>query len=170
MRNKVSAILAIGLLSACVSTQSEVQKPQKATQTPQQTEVAPETEASDITQAEGTVIQEQEAQGKLVVYRDGIIGLALMPKIRIDNKVYGTMSAASYFSCDLPTGTYELEAKTENTSKATVTIEAGQTQYVRTVITFGALIGRVKLENIDEGTGQGKIAKLKQKTAPCGIE
>ncbi len=163
MNRNIVLLLAEAFLSACSNTSSNVESPKKLTQAPTTTSSA--TAQSDVIE----LANEQETkQGRLVIYREGIIGLAPVPKININGNRYGKFPAASYFSCDVPAGTYEIETKTENTANLTVEVQAGEIKYVRTFITFGLAIGRVHLENSTTQDGIRKTSKLKQTNPTCG--
>ncbi len=99
-------------------------------------------------------------EGRLYVYRSGsMLGAAIQPNVVVNGKVAGESKPGGFFFVDLPPGTVEVSTSTEVEKKLTLTLDAGQTRYVRTTIGFGLMVGRVYPELVDNAQGAKEIAE-----------
>lgn len=99
-------------------------------------------------------------EGRLYVYRSSsMLGAAIQPNVMVNGKVAGESKPGGFFFVDLPPGTVEVSTSTEVEKKLTLTLDAGQTRYVRTTIGFGLMVGRVYPELVDNAQGAKEIAE-----------
>ncbi len=99
-------------------------------------------------------------EGRLYLYRSGsLLGAAIQPNILVNGKVAGESKPGGFFFVDLPPGPVEVSASTEVEKKLTLTLDAGQTRYVRTSVGFGLMVGRVYPELVDNAQGAKEIAE-----------
>ncbi len=100
------------------------------------------------------------SEGRLYVYRSGsMMGAAIQPNVVINGKVAGESKPGGFFFVDLAPGTVEVLTSTEVEKKLTLTLDAGQTRYVRTTVGFGVLVYRVYPELVDNNAGAKEIAE-----------
>lgn len=106
-------------------------------------------------------------EGRLYVYRESsMMGAAIQPNVLVNGKVVGTSKPGGFFFVDLPPGAVEVSTSTEVEKKLSLTLDAGQTRYVRTVIGFGLLVGRVYPELVDNAAGAKALADTSYIGAP----
>ncbi len=99
-------------------------------------------------------------EGRLYVYRSGsMLGAAIQPNVVVNGKVAGESKPGGFFFVDLPPGTVEVSTSTEVEKKLTLTLDAGQTRYVRTTVGFGLMVGRVYPELVDNAQGAKEITE-----------
>ncbi len=100
------------------------------------------------------------SEGRLYVYRSGtMMGAGIQPNVVINGKVAGESKPGGFFFVDLPPGTVEVLTSTEVEKKLTLTLDAGQTRYVRTSVGLGVLVYRVYPELVDDKVGAKEIAE-----------
>ncbi len=98
-------------------------------------------------------------EGRLYVYRtSSMLGAAIQPNVMVNGKVAGESKPGGFFFVDLAPGTVEVSSSTEVEKKLTLTLDAGQTRYVRTSVGFGLMVGRVYPELVDNAVGAKEIA------------
>lgn len=99
--------------------------------------------------------------GRIFFYRDSsIFGAAVQPEIRLNGEVVGRSTRGGFFYVDRPPGAYEVATATEVERNLSFTLEAGETRYVKTSVSMGALVGRVTPELIDAQQAVGELAGL----------
>jgi len=99
-------------------------------------------------------------EGRLYIYRSSsMLGAAIQPNVVVNGKVAGESKPGGFFFVDLAPGTVEVSTSTEVEKKLTLTLEAGQTRYVRTTVGFGLMVGRVYPELVDSAVGAKEIAE-----------
>ena len=98
--------------------------------------------------------------GRIYIFRDGWIGLAVQPDIRINDEVVGTAKPDGFFFVDRPAGTYTVAVKTEAESKLVLSVAAGETKYVRLDVGIGVVVARFTPELVDEAEGCDAIREL----------
>jgi len=86
-----------------------------------------------------------------------MLGAAIQPSIMLNGTVVGDSKPGGFFFVDQAPGAKEVSISTEVEKKLTFTLERGQTRYVRTVIGFGLLVGRVYPELVDNATGEKEL-------------
>ena len=106
-------------------------------------------------------------EGRLYVYRESsMMGAAIQPSVLVNGKVAGQSKPGGFFFVDLPPGSVEVSTSTEVEKKLSLTLDAGQTRYVRTVIGFGLLVGRVYPELVDNAADAKAVAETSYIGAP----
>ena len=88
-----------------------------------------------------------------------MMGAAIQPSILLNGAVVGDSQPGGFFFVDQAPGAKEVSTSTEVEKKLTFTLELGQTRYVRTVIGFGIVAGRVYPELVDNATGEKEVAE-----------
>ncbi|MFC5475044.1 DUF2846 domain-containing protein [Paraherbaspirillum soli] len=83
-------------------------------------------------------------QGRIYFFRSSsMMGAAIQPEIRLNDEVVGKSQPGGFFFVDRPAGQYRAASSTETEKTLSFSLEAGETKYVRTSVSFGALVGRV---------------------------
>lgn len=99
-------------------------------------------------------------EGRIYFYRsNSMMGAAIQPKILVNGQVVGESKPGGFFFVDVAPGAVEVSTSTEVEKKLTLTLESGQTRYVRTVIGFGLLVGRIYPELVDNAEGAKAVAE-----------
>ena len=94
---------------------------------------------------------------RIFIYRTAIIGAAVQPAVRINGETVGSAVPQGFFYVDRPAGTYQVSTATEVTRTLSLTLEPGQTRYVRLGISMGFMIGHVYPELVDDAVGASEI-------------
>ena len=101
--------------------------------------------------------------GRIYFYRSGIpIGLAVQPDIKLNGEKVGNAVPNGFFFVDRPPGKYEITATTETEEKVTVTLRAGETQYVQFYLTPGILLPHANLNPVTREKAEEEMAELHQ--------
>ena len=87
--------------------------------------------------------------GRIYLYRTAIVGLAVQPEVRINGEVVGKAVPNGFFYVDKPAGSYEIVTSTEVDRKLSLTLEKGQTRYVKLNISIGFFVGHIYPELAD---------------------
>ena len=95
--------------------------------------------------------------GRIYIYRTAIIGAAVQPAVRLNGEVIGSAVPQGFFYVDRPAGNYEISTSTEVTRNLSLTLEPGQTRYVRLGISIGFVVGHVYPELVDDAVGSAEI-------------
>lgn len=96
-------------------------------------------------------------KGRIYVYRTAIIGAAVQPAVKIDGETIGKAVPQGVFYVDRPAGTYQISTATEVTRTLSLSLEPGQTRYVRLGISMGFMVGHVYPELVDDAVGASEI-------------
>jgi len=102
-----------------------------------------------------------KGQGRVFIYRNTSLGLAVKPAIKIDGQKVGTSTAHGFSYSDQTPGNHEVSLATEWKHKDSVKVTPGQPSFVRTHVTFGALVGHVIPTAVDKSTGESEIQNCK---------
>lgn len=103
----------------------------------------------------------QPDKGRIYFYRSSsMFGAAIQPSIVLNGAVVGNSKPGGFFFVDQVAGPMEVSTSTEVEKKLTFTLEPGQLRYVRTVIGFGIVAGRVYPELIDNATGEKELVEM----------
>ena len=97
-------------------------------------------------------------EGKEAIYKSKPY-TGLVRNKHSNGKVAGESKPGGFFFVDLAPGTVEVLTSTEVEKKLTLTLDAGQTRYVRTTVGFGVLVYRVYPELVDDKVGAKEIAE-----------
>jgi hypothetical protein len=93
----------------------------------------------------------------LFIYRKTALGAAVQPEVRIDDEVVGKAVPKGFFYVDRAPGHYKVETSTEVDRALSLTLEAGETRYVRLNIGIGFFVGHVYPELVDDAVGMKEI-------------
>jgi hypothetical protein len=99
-------------------------------------------------------------RGRVVVYRTGIMGLAVQPTVSVDGVERGRCQPNGAFSVDVAPGERLVSASTEVRRDTTVQVEVGQISYVRCSIGVGFFIGQPRLEVVPRSVGERESSSL----------
>jgi hypothetical protein len=102
-----------------------------------------------------------KGQGRIYFYReDSIVGAVIQPEIRLNQEVVGRSAPGGFFFVDRPSGFYDISTTTEVENKISVPLAAGDTKYVRTSISMGLFVGRVRPELVSTEQGRKEIVSM----------
>jgi hypothetical protein len=104
--------------------------------------------------------------GRIYMYRTTTLGAALKPDININGNVVGTSKAEGFFFVDEPPGNYTIQDSTEVTRTLSLTLEGGQTRYVRFGVSMGFFAGHVYPELVENSVGEQEITSCKYTGVP----
>jgi hypothetical protein len=154
MSSKLSAVF--GAVAACASSialaQTEPATPPaiEAAPAPAEAPVAAETPVPAETPAPAASEVAAESQGKIVMYRpSSIMGMGIACPIRYEGKELVELARGKYAEWPVGPGHYVL---TNKTSSVEVSVNAGETRYVRCIIKPGFMTGRADLQIADEAS------------------
>ena len=94
---------------------------------------------------------------RVYLYRTAILGAAVTPEIKVNGEVVGKAIARGFVYVDRPPGNYEIMTSTEVDRKLSLTLEKGQTRYVRLNISMGFFVGHVYPELVEPQIGREEI-------------
>jgi hypothetical protein len=95
--------------------------------------------------------------GRIFVYRTVVLGMAVQPEVNMDGRVVGRATPNGFFYVDAKPGGHEIVTATEVERKLSLTLDPGQTRYVRLNISMGFFVGHVYPELVDTETGAKEI-------------
>lgn len=99
--------------------------------------------------------------GRIFFYRSSsMFGAAIQPNILLDGKVVGESQPGGFFFVDSSVGNHEVSTSTEVEKKVTFTLAKGEVKYVKTSVSFGALVGRIIPELVNAAEGEKELADL----------
>lgn len=114
-----------------------------------------------FTEVKSTIPALKKDQGRVYFYRDAsMFGAAIQPNIQLNGTVVGESVPGSFFFVDRAPGAMKVATSTEVEKALTFTLEAGQTRYVKTSVSFGLVAGRVQPELVDSATAQKEMEAL----------
>lgn len=103
----------------------------------------------------------QSDKGRVYFYRSAsMFGAAIQPNILLDGKVVGESKSGGFFFVDSNAGNHEVSTSTEVEKKLTFTLDKGEVKYVKTSVSFGALVGRIIPELVNAAEGEKELADL----------
>ena len=95
--------------------------------------------------------------GRIYFYRASSLGAALNPDVKLNGDTVGTAKAKGFFYVDKPPGSYKVETTTEVKRELSLTLDKGQTRYVRFGVSFGFFVGHVYPELVENDAGEKEI-------------
>ena len=95
--------------------------------------------------------------GRIYLYRTSILGAAIQPEVKLNGDVIGKAVPNGFFYVDKTSGNYEIMTSTEVERKLSLTLDGGQTRYVRLNISMGFFVGHVYPELVDLDVGAKEI-------------
>jgi hypothetical protein len=100
-----------------------------------------------------------EGQGRIYFYREGgIMGAAIQPTIYLNGETTGGRSKpGDYFYVDRPAGSYQVSTTTEKKESLGITLDAGQSVYVKTEMSMGFFAGHLQPVLKDAATAANEI-------------
>ncbi|MGE5384508.1 MAG: DUF2846 domain-containing protein [Betaproteobacteria bacterium] len=111
----------------------------------------------------------KSTEGRVYFYRSSsMLGAAVQPEIRVNGEVVGQSTPGGFFFVDMAPGPKEVSTTTEVEKKLTFVLDAGQTRYVKTYVYFGALVGRVQPQLVDNATGAAELEETSYTGKPLG--
>jgi hypothetical protein len=99
--------------------------------------------------------------GRIFFYRDSVAGAAVQPSVKLNGEEIGTAKPKGFFYVDRAPGTYEVATTTEVKRSLSLTLDKGQTRYVRFNIAIGFFVGHVYPELVENEVGEKEIASCK---------
>lgn len=106
-------------------------------------------------------------KGRVYFFRpDTMFGAAVTSDIRLNGMVVGKSERGSFFYADQAPGKCTVATSTEVEKQLTFVLDPGQTRYVRTSVSMGALVGRVNPELVNADEAKAEIAELHYTGAP----
>ena len=100
-------------------------------------------------------------KGRIYFYRPSMMGAAIQPKVRLDGQEVGTAKSQGFFYVDAAPGDHFVETTTEVSRRLTLTLEKGQTRYVKLSISMGFAVGHVYPQLVDNATGEKDVKECK---------
>jgi len=86
-------------------------------------------------------------QGRIYFLRSSsMFGAAIQPEIRLNGQVVGQSKPGGFFYVDRTAGNYSSTTATETEKSASFSLQAGESQYLRTSPSIGVLVGRIVVE------------------------
>lgn len=111
--------------------------------------------------AKSAIPSVSSGKGRIYFYRaNSIIGAAVQPEIKLGQSVVGKSVPGGFFFVDRNPGRYDVATATETENKVSVALAAGETKYVRTSVSMGFMVGRVKPELVLPEHAQQEIVNL----------
>ena len=98
-------------------------------------------------------------QARIYFYRTTAFGAAVQPAVKLNEEKIGSAVPKGFFYADRPPGNYHVDASTEVKRRLSLTLEKGQTRYVRLNMAMGFWVGHVWPELVDDQTAEKEIAK-----------
>ena len=95
--------------------------------------------------------------GRIYIYRTVVLGAAVQPDIKINGEVIGSAIPKGFVYVDRKPGNYEIMTSTEVNRKLSLTLDKGQTRFVRLNISMGFFVGHVYPELVENEEGQKEI-------------
>jgi len=94
---------------------------------------------------------------RIYVYRTTILGAAVQPDVTLNGQAVGTAVPNGFFYLDRPAGEYKIATETEVERTLNLTLEPGQTAYVRLGISMGFFVGHVYPELVENSQGSKEV-------------
>lgn len=99
--------------------------------------------------------------GRIYFYRTSTLGAAVQPDVKLDDHKIGNAVPKGFFYADRAPGNYQIETSTEVKRRLSLTLDAGQTRFVRLNIGMGFFVGHVWPELVENPVGEKEIQKCK---------
>lgn len=106
-----------------------------------------------------STIKPQDPQmARIYLYRTMLLGVAVQPEVKVNGNVVGRAVPNGYFYVDLRPGACEITTTTEVERRLSLTLEPGQTRYVKLNLSIGFFVGHVYPELMDNEVGAREMA------------
>jgi hypothetical protein len=100
-------------------------------------------------------------KGRIYFFRpDTMFGAAITSDIHLNGRVVGKSERASFFYVDEKPGKCTVATSTEVEKQLTFTLARGETRYVKTSVSFGALVGRINPKLVGATEAKTEIVEL----------
>lgn len=99
--------------------------------------------------------------GRIYFYRDSAAGAAVQPSVKLNDERVGVAKPKGFFYVDRAPGTYEVSTTTEVKRSLSLTLDKGETRYVRFNIAIGFFVGHVYPELVENNVGEQEISNCK---------
>lgn len=111
---------------------------------------------SEISSSLGTSAPDE---GRIYIYRTAVFGAAIQPQIKVNGRSVGKAVSKGFLYVDGAPGDYKIATTTEVDRQLSLTLNAGETRYVRLNVSFGFLVGHVYPELVENAVGEQEIQK-----------
>jgi predicted small lipoprotein YifL len=98
---------------------------------------------------------------RIYIYRISVLGAAVQPAVKLNDEVIGKAVPNGFFYVDKEPGNYTIKTSTEVERQLSLTLEKGQTRYVRLNISLGFFVGHVYPELVDAQVGEKEIQECR---------
>jgi hypothetical protein len=100
-------------------------------------------------------------EGRIFFYRDAsIFGGAVTSAIRLNGEEVGQSKRGGFLFVDRPAGNYEVACSTEAEHRLSLVLDAGQERFVRTSVSMGMFVGRIRPELVNPSEGLSAVRGL----------
>ncbi len=99
-------------------------------------------------------------EGRIFVYRDGIFGAAVKPRVMLNGTEVGVSAAKGFFYVDRPAGSYKISSSTEVERSVSFELSGGEQKYISSSISLGVLVGRLNFELVSQAVGEAALSSL----------
>lgn len=107
--------------------------------------------------ATGTAPGPGPEMARIYFYRTMLLGMAVQPEVKINDEVVGRAVPNGFFYVDRKPGAYEITTTTEVERKLSLTLDKGQTRYVKLSLSIGFVVGHVYPELIDNDVAKKEM-------------
>ncbi len=94
---------------------------------------------------------------RIYFYRTMLLGVAVQPEVKVNGEVVGRAVPNGFFYVDRKPGAYEITTTTEVERKLSLTLDKGQTRYVKLSLSIGFVVGHVYPELIDNDVARKEM-------------
>ena len=99
--------------------------------------------------------------GRIYFYRTMLLGMAVQPEVKVNGEVVGRAVPNGFFYVDRKPGSYEISTTTEVERTLSLTLDKGQTRYVKLSLSIGFVVGHVYPELIDNDVATKEMASTR---------
>jgi len=96
-------------------------------------------------------------KGRIFIYRKSLVGFIIQPKVMLNGEAIGRAVPRGFFYVDKQPGNYVIITSTEVTRKLSLTLDKGQTRYVRLNVSIGFFVGHVYPELVEPKVAKKEI-------------
>jgi len=98
--------------------------------------------------------------GRVWFYRTSVLGLAVQPRVRLDDVDAGYAVPGGFFKVDVQPGDHVVKCTTEWTHQASIMVSTNQDSYVRLGMMMGLFVGHVVPEEVSESAATEEMRHL----------
>jgi len=95
---------------------------------------------------------------RVYIYRTTIVGAAIQPDVMMNGQGIGSAVPKGFFYVDQPAGNYKISTSTEVERSLSLSLEPGQTTFVRLGVSMGFFVGHIYPELVENAEGRKDIA------------